>query len=100
MLKSSKSEIKVMKKVDMMTALIMTFFYLLCSCFGYAAFGNNAHGNMLTGFGFFEPFWLIDLANIFIAMRLLGAYQIKNHFQKLFQPNAFVFFSKMPLHWM
>ena len=84
----------------MMTASIMTFFYLLCACFGYAAFGNNAHGNMLTGFGFFEPFWLIDLANIFIAMRLLGAYQIKNHFQKLFQPNAFVFFSKMPLHWM
>ncbi|WJZ84769.1 hypothetical protein VitviT2T_004360 [Vitis vinifera] len=75
-LKSSKSEIKVMKKVDMMTALIMTFFYLLCACFGYAAFGNNAHGNMLTGFGFFEPFWLIDLANIFIAMRLVGAYQV------------------------
>ncbi|OIV97823.1 hypothetical protein TanjilG_12580 [Lupinus angustifolius] len=42
----------------------------------YAAFGNNAPGNFLTGFGFYEPFWLIDFANVCIAVHLVGAYQV------------------------
>ncbi|KAL6344782.1 hypothetical protein AAG906_002688 [Vitis piasezkii] len=75
-IKSSKSEIKVMKKANMAGVLITTTLYLSCACFGYAAFGNYAHGNMLTGFGFYEPFWLIDLANIFIVVHLVGAYQV------------------------
>ncbi|XP_034684532.1 amino acid permease 1-like [Vitis riparia] len=75
-LKSSGSEIQVMKKANMISVSTTTLFYLICACFGYAAFGNNAHGNMLTGFGFYEPFWLIDLANTFIVMHLVGAYQV------------------------
>ncbi|KAI3979969.1 hypothetical protein MKX01_042623 [Papaver californicum] len=43
---------------------------------GYAAFGNDAPGNFLTGFGFYEPFWLIDFANICITAHLVGAYQV------------------------
>lgn len=39
-------------------------------------FGNNAPGNFLTGFGFYEPFWLIDFANVCIAIHLIGAYQV------------------------
>ncbi|PNY03181.1 amino acid permease 6-like protein, partial [Trifolium pratense] len=42
----------------------------------YAAFGNDAPGNFLTGFGFYEPFWLIDFANVCIAVHLIGAYQV------------------------
>ncbi|KAI3897050.1 hypothetical protein MKW92_052037 [Papaver armeniacum] len=42
---------------------------------GYAAFGNDAP-NFLTGFGFYEPFWLIDFANICIGVHLVGAYQV------------------------
>ncbi|KAK6912762.1 Amino acid transporter, transmembrane domain [Dillenia turbinata] len=53
-----------------------TLFYLMCDCFGYAAFGNEAPGNMLTGFGFYEPFWLVALGNIFIVVHLVGAYQV------------------------
>ncbi|KAK8684008.1 hypothetical protein V6N13_040045 [Hibiscus sabdariffa] len=28
------------------------------------------------GFGFYEPFWLIDFANVCIAIHLIGAYQV------------------------
>ncbi|CAO2816779.1 unnamed protein product [Amaranthus hypochondriacus] len=75
-LKSSPSENKVMKKANAISMLTTTVFYMLCGCVGYAAFGNDAPGNMLTGFGFYEPFWLIDLANIFIVIHLVGAYQV------------------------
>lgn len=43
---------------------------------GYAAFGDNAPGNLLTGFGFYNPYWLIDIANVFIMVHLVGAYQV------------------------
>lgn len=43
---------------------------------GYAAFGENAPGNLLTGFGFYEPYWLIDFANACIVVHLVGAYQV------------------------
>ena len=49
---------------------------MLCGCFGYASFGDHAPGNLLTGFGFYEPFWLVDIANIAIVIHLIGAYQV------------------------
>ena len=55
-----------------------TSFYMLCGLLGYAAFGNDAPGNYLTGFGFFEPFWLVDIANLCIVIHLVGAYQVPN----------------------
>ena len=76
-LSSSKPEIKVMKKANMISVAATTVFYMMCGCLGYAAFGNSAPGNMLIGFGFYEPFWLIDLANIFIVLHLVGAYQVR-----------------------
>ncbi|XP_020596680.1 amino acid permease 3-like [Phalaenopsis equestris] len=75
-LKSTPAENQVMKKASFIGVLTTTVFYMLCGCLGYAAFGNKAPGNMLTGFGFFEPFWLIDIANICIVVHLLGAYQV------------------------
>ncbi|XP_058783941.1 probable amino acid permease 7 [Vicia villosa] len=75
-LKSPPSENQTMKKASMIAISITTFFYLCCGCFGYAAFGNVAPGNLLTGFGFYEPFWLIDIANICIIIHLIGGYQI------------------------
>ncbi|PWA90294.1 amino acid transporter, transmembrane domain-containing protein [Artemisia annua] len=53
-----------------------TSFYMLCGLLGYAAFGNDAPGNYLIGFGFYEPFWLVDIANLCIVIHLLGAYQV------------------------
>lgn len=75
-LKSSPPENKVMKKANMIGVSTTTAFYMLCGCLGYAAFGNSAPGNMLTGFGFYEPFWLVDLANFCIVVHLVGAYQV------------------------
>ncbi|XP_058080574.1 amino acid permease 6 [Magnolia sinica] len=75
-LKSTPPENKVMKKATFIGVTTTTIFYMLCGCAGYAAFGNDAPGNFLTGFGFYEPFWLVDLANVCIAIHLIGAYQV------------------------
>ncbi|KAJ0102426.1 hypothetical protein Patl1_03717 [Pistacia atlantica] len=75
-LKSPPPENKTMKKASMLAIFITTFFYLCCGCFGYAAFGNDTPGNLLTGFGFYEPYWLVDLANACIVLHLVGGYQI------------------------
>ncbi|KAL3830679.1 hypothetical protein ACJIZ3_019481 [Penstemon smallii] len=75
-LKSQPPENKVMKRASLVGVTTTTAFYVLCGCVGYAAFGNQAPGNFLTGFGFYEPFWLIDFANVCIAIHLIGAYQV------------------------
>ncbi|CAJ1960248.1 unnamed protein product [Sphenostylis stenocarpa] len=73
-----------------------TFFYLFCGCFGYGAFGNATPGNLLTGFGFYEPYWLVAFGNACIILYLVGAYQNNlcdlNHwgcnFVSLLQPSS------------
>ncbi|KAI4339789.1 hypothetical protein MLD38_024692 [Melastoma candidum] len=75
-LKSTTPENKVMKKATLIGITTTTLFYVLCGCIGYAAFGNDAPGNFLTGFGFYEPFWLINFANVCIAVHLVSAYQV------------------------
>lgn len=65
-----------MKRASMVAVLVTTFFYLCCGCFGYAAFGDDTPGNLLTGFGFYEPYWLIDFANACIVLHLVGGYQV------------------------
>ncbi|CAK7323870.1 unnamed protein product [Dovyalis caffra] len=75
-LKSPPPENKTMKKASMIAIFLTTFFYLCCGCFGYAAFGNNTPGNILTGFGFYEPYWLIDFANACVVLHLVGGYQL------------------------
>ncbi|KAJ0522245.1 putative amino acid transporter, transmembrane domain-containing protein [Helianthus annuus] len=75
-LKSNPPEHKVMKTATTVGISASTLFYMLCGLLGYAAFGNDAPGNYLTGFGFYDPFWLVDIANLCIAIHLLGAYQV------------------------
>ncbi|KAI3675361.1 hypothetical protein L1987_84950 [Smallanthus sonchifolius] len=75
-LKSSPPENKSMKKATIVGILACSMFYTMCGVLGYAAFGNDAPGNFLTGFGFFNPFWLVGLANLCVVIHLLGAYQI------------------------
>ncbi|KAM3387830.1 hypothetical protein ACQJBY_010578 [Aegilops geniculata] len=70
------SEAKVMKKATALSVAVTTVIYLLCGCVGYAAFGDGAPDNILTGFGFYEPFWLLDLANAAVAVHLVGTYQV------------------------
>ncbi|CAI0540867.1 unnamed protein product, partial [Linum tenue] len=75
-LKSPPAENKTMKKASVTAIFITTFFYLACGCFGYAAFGVATPGNLLSGFGFYEPYWLIDFANACVLLHLVGAYQM------------------------
>ncbi|KAJ1274935.1 hypothetical protein BS78_05G097300 [Paspalum vaginatum] len=70
------SEATVMRKATMVSVGTTTAFYMLCGCLGYAAFGDDAPENLLTGFGFYEPFWLLDVANAAIVVHLVGAYQV------------------------
>lgn len=74
--KSPPSETKTMKKASLVSIIVTTTFYMMCGCFGYAAFGDNAPGNLLTGFGFYNPYWLLDIANAAIVIHLVGAYQV------------------------
>ncbi|CAO2817421.1 unnamed protein product [Amaranthus hypochondriacus] len=74
--RSPPSESKTMRKATLVSVVVTTLFYLLCGCFGYAAFGDLAPGNLLTGFGFYNPFWLVDIANAAIVIHLVGAYQV------------------------
>ncbi|XP_024980291.1 amino acid permease 6-like [Cynara cardunculus var. scolymus] len=75
-LKSSPPENKVMKRASTIGIATSTVLYMLCGALGYAAFGNDASGNYLTGFGFYEPFWLVDIGNLCVVVHLLGAYQV------------------------
>ncbi|GAB4854050.1 Probable amino acid permease 7 [Ancistrocladus abbreviatus] len=75
-LRSPPPESLTMKKASTVAIFITTAFYLLCGGFGYAAFGDDTPGNLLTGFGFYEPYWLIDFANACIVLHLVGGYQV------------------------
>ncbi|KAH1213258.1 Amino acid permease 8 [Glycine max] len=75
-LRSLPPENEVMKMANKISISTMVVFFLVCACSGYATFGSETPGNILLSSGFKEPFWLIDLANVFIVVHLLGAYQV------------------------
>ncbi|KAI3466376.1 hypothetical protein Pfo_023039 [Paulownia fortunei] len=93
-LKSYPPEKVIMKKASVMAVCITTFFYLCCGGFGYAAFGNSTPGNLLTGFGFYEPYWLIDFANACVVLHLVGGYQVFS--QPLYASIEKLFVNKFP----
>jgi amino acid permease len=65
-----------MKRATLIAILTTTGFYMSVGCVGYAAFGNASQGNLLTGFGFYNPYWLVDFANACVVVHLIGAYQV------------------------
>ncbi|KAM0890705.1 hypothetical protein ACQ4PT_026869 [Festuca glaucescens] len=73
---SPPGENKTMRQATVMGISVTTAFYMLCGCLGYSAFGNTAKGNILTGFGFYEPYWLVDFANVCIVVHLVGGFQV------------------------
>ncbi|CAN8320642.1 unnamed protein product [Cochlearia groenlandica] len=75
-LKSPPAEENTMKKTTLISVAVTTFFYMLCGCIGYAAFGDSAPGNLLAAEGFKNPYWLLDIANLAIVIHLVGAYQV------------------------
>ncbi|WVZ88811.1 hypothetical protein U9M48_035284 [Paspalum notatum var. saurae] len=75
-LRAPPAENRTMKRASLYGLGATTVFYLLLGCTGYAAFGDAAPGNILTGFAFYEPFWLVDAANVCVVVHLVGAYQV------------------------
>ncbi|KAH0989866.1 hypothetical protein GBA52_001349 [Prunus armeniaca] len=75
-LKSSPPENKVMKKAVSIGGLVMIVVFLMCGSLGYAAFGDKTPENLLAGFGDDMAFWLVDMANVFIVLHIVGAYQV------------------------
>ncbi|KAK3427645.1 hypothetical protein EUGRSUZ_F03824 [Eucalyptus grandis] len=74
--RSPPSESQTMKMASLVSIAITTLFYLLCGCMGYAAFGDMPPGNLLTGFGFYNPYWMVDIANAAVVIHLASAYQV------------------------
>ncbi|XP_057430634.1 probable amino acid permease 7 [Lotus japonicus] len=75
-LKSPPPENITMRKASTISVFVTTIFYLLCGCFGYAAFGDDTPGNLLSGFAAYKLHWLVDFANACIVIHLVGAYQV------------------------
>lgn len=73
-IRSPPAENKQMKKATLISIATTTFFYMSVAIAGYAAFGDAAPGNLLTGFS--TPYWLVDIANTCIVIHLVGAYQV------------------------
>ncbi|XP_039165836.1 amino acid permease 3-like [Eucalyptus grandis] len=74
-IQSSPSESKALKKASLISIAATTLFYMICGCMGYAAFGDMAPENLLTGFGFYNPYWMVDIANAAIVIHLICMYQ-------------------------
>ncbi|KAH6801823.1 amino acid permease 2 [Perilla frutescens var. frutescens] len=75
-IKSPPSEYKEVKKSAFISIAATSVFKMLCGFFGYAAFGDTSPGNLLTGFGFYNPYWLVNIANAAVVIHLVGAYQV------------------------
>ncbi|KAJ4772996.1 Amino acid permease 3 [Rhynchospora pubera] len=76
------SEAKVMKRSTVISLVVTTVVYMLCDGMGYAAFGDATPENLLTGFGFYNPFRLLDIANASIVMYFVVVYQV--HYRHIF----------------
>ncbi len=68
-----------MKQATNFAVLVTTALYLSLGCLGYSAFGDKATINLLnvgsSGEGFVNPGWLVDCANVFVMVNMLGGYQ-------------------------
>lgn len=74
-----------MKQATNGAPCITTAFYLAVGCLGYSAFGDMAPTNLLivqhvgsSRSGFTNPYWLVDCANVFVMINMLGGYQVSN----------------------
>ncbi|KAG8633462.1 hypothetical protein MANES_18G107300v8 [Manihot esculenta] len=91
-LKSHPPENKVMKRVTLYAIGGTALFYISVGCIGYAAFGNDVPGNVLAGF--YQPFWLVDIANLSVIVHLIAAYQVFS--QPIFAIHEKLLASKWP----
>ena len=99
-IRSPPAENKQMKKATLISISTTTFFYMSVAIAGYAAFGDAAPGNLLTGFS--TPYWLVDIANTCIVIHLVGAYQVYSQSYFLFTsiPVCYFLFTYIPIFYL
>ncbi|KAG7941199.1 hypothetical protein I3843_16G027200 [Carya illinoinensis] len=68
----------IMKKAIKFSFAFITFFYMVCGYLGYAAFGESTPRNLLAGFGFYNPYWLLDIAHVAVSLECVAAYQVNS----------------------
>ncbi|KAI6689437.1 hypothetical protein NL676_026265 [Syzygium grande] len=73
---SLPSDARTTKKAPLVRVAVKSLICMLCGCVGYAAFGDEAPRNLLVGFGFFNPYWPIKIANAAATIHLICAYQV------------------------
>ncbi|XP_074332822.1 uncharacterized protein LOC141670735 isoform X2 [Apium graveolens] len=74
--RSMPSESQTVKKATLLSIVAVTIYYMLCVCFGKVIFEYPAPGKVLTGTGFYNPFWLLSIVIISILALLVGAYKV------------------------
>ncbi|XP_044474968.1 amino acid permease 3-like [Mangifera indica] len=73
---SERETLKKASRASVISVVLTTLIYMLCGCFGYAAFGDLSPENLVTGLGFDKPFLLLEIAKVAIVIHLIGAYQV------------------------
>ena len=76
---SKPTERSQMRKAISSSWVVCTSLHMCVGCLGYSAFGDKTPINLLTKtgvYGFFNPYWLIDAGNVFVMVRMVGAYQV------------------------
>ncbi|GLT55647.1 hypothetical protein SLA2020_287520 [Shorea laevis] len=76
-LTSPPPENVTMKRASLMSVFTITFLYMICGGCGYVAFGDYTPQYLFSGFH--GPYWLISIANVCMAVLLIGGYQLYSH---------------------
>ncbi|XP_039171286.1 amino acid permease 3-like [Eucalyptus grandis] len=71
-----ESVLKTMKKACLVSIPVATLVYVLSGCIGFAVSGSTVPRNLLTEFGFYEPYWLASIADGTLVIHLIGAFQV------------------------
>lgn len=78
-IRAPPSEESQMRKSIFSSMFFISGLKLAIGCLGYSAFGQQIPVNILTkngSVGFFNPDWLIDIANVCVVVRIMGSYQV------------------------
>lgn len=83
---AKRSDCARMKRSINMAMCVTSSFYFAAGCLGYSAFGDVAPTNLLivqrvgsSRSGFTNPYWLVDCANVFVMVNMLGGYQVSKY---------------------
>lgn len=67
-----------MKRVSLYATSATAVFYFFVACTGYAAYGDQAPGNIIKGL--YNVVWLIEIANLSVIIHVVGGYQVYSFF--------------------